>query len=73
MRDAVNYRKSRKYAQYIVCLIKNAELNSLQNQLNIIYNDIDSFLRKNDIKRFKINQNATLNELMKNLDEFKHN
>ena len=71
--DAVNHRKPREYAQCIIRLIKNVGLNSLQNQLNIIYNDIDFFLRKDDIKRSKINQNATLNELMKNFDEFKHN
>ena len=72
LRDVVNYRKFREYAQCIIRLIKNVGLNNLQNQLNIIYNHIDSFLQKNDIKRFKINQNVTLNELIKNLDEFKH-
>ena len=72
LRDVVNHREPRKYAQCIIRLIKNAGLNSLQNQLNIIYNGIDSSLRKGDIKRLKINQSAILNELMKNLDEFKH-
>ena len=54
LRDVFNRRESRKYAQKILRLVKNIELNNLQNQLNIIYNDIDLLLRKNNIKRFKI-------------------
>ena len=29
LRDVVNHRKFRKYAQCIICLIKNVELNNL--------------------------------------------
>ena len=51
-------------------MIKNIEFDNLQNQLNIIYNDIDSSLRKNNIKRFKID--VILNEFLKNLNDCKH-
>ena len=64
-------RESREYVQKILRLIKNIEFNNLQNQLNIIYNDIDSSLRKNDIKRFKFD--VILNKFLKNLNNCKHN
>ena len=69
-RDVFNRRKSQKYVQKILRLIKNIELDNLQNQLNIIYNNIDSSLRKNRIKRFKVN--VILNDFMKNLNDYKH-
>ena len=72
LRDAVNRREFRKYVQRIIQLIKNVSLNELQNQLNIIYNDINSSFKKNDIKKFKTDMNVILNNLMKNLDEIKH-
>ena len=68
--DAINRRKFREYAQKILRLIKNVDLNTLQIYLNIIYNDIDSLLRKNDIKRFKIE--IILNDILKNLNDCKH-
>ena len=70
LRDAINRRKSREYAQKIFRLIKSVDLNTLQTQLNIIYNDIDSLLRKNNIKRFKID--IILNDILKNLNDCKH-
>ena len=70
-RDVFNRRESRKYAQKFLHLIKNIEFDNLQNQLNIIYNDIDSSLRKNDIKRFEFN--VILNEFLKNLNDCKYN
>ena len=72
LRDAVNHRELHKYAQKVIRLIKDAELNLLQNQLNIIYNDIDFSLRKKDVKRSKIEAEVTLNNMMKNLNEIKH-
>ena len=69
-RDVFNRRESREYVQKILRLIKNVELNSLQNQLNIIYNDIDSSLRKNNIKRLKVD--VILNAFLKNLNDCKH-
>ena len=45
-RDVFNRRESRKYVQKILRLIKNVEFNNLQNQLNIIYNNINLLLRK---------------------------
>ena len=56
----------------MIRLIKDVELNLLQNQLNIIYNDINSSLRKGDVKRSKIKAKITLNSMMKNLNEAKH-
>ena len=72
LRDAANHREPREYAQCIVRLAKDAGLDSLQNQLDIIYNGIDSSLRKGDIKRPKVSQGATLDGLMEDLDESKH-
>ena len=72
LRDAVNHRKSREYIQKMIRLIKDAGLNLLQNQLNIIYNDIDFSLRKKDVKRSKIKAEVTLSNMMKNLNEAKH-
>ena len=69
-RDVFNRRESREYAQKILHLIKNIEFDNLQNQLNIIYNDINSLLRKNNIKRFKFD--VILNEFLKNLNNCKH-
>ena len=70
MRDAVNRREFRKYAQKILLLIKNANLNSAKNQLNVIYNDIDSSLRKNDVKRSKVDD--TINNMLELLNDCKH-
>ena len=72
LRDVVNHREFREYAQKMIRLIKDVELNLLQNQLNIIYNDIDFSLRKKDVKRSKIKVEVTLNSMMKNLNEAKH-
>ena len=72
MRNAVNHQKLREYAQKIIQLIKNVELNLLKNQLNIIYNDIDFLLRKKNMKRSKIETKITLNNMIKNFNETKY-
>ena len=56
----------------MIRLIKDVDFNLLQNQLNIIYNDIDFLLRKKNVKWLKINVKTTLNNIMKNLNEAKH-
>ena len=56
----------------MIQLIKDVGLDLLQNQLNIIYNDIDFSFRKENVKRLKIKAEITLNNMMKNLDEAKH-
>ena len=68
MRDVVNRRESREYAQKIIRSAKNAGLNSIQNLLNIIYNDIDLDLRR-DIKRPR---NPDLNAFLSELNESKY-
>ena len=50
LRNATNHRELRKYAQKIIRLVKDVDLNLLQNHLNIIYNDINFSLRKKDKK-----------------------
>ena len=56
----------------MIRLIKDIGLDLLQNQLNIIYNDINFLLRKKDVKRSKIKAKATLNNMIKNLNKIKH-
>ena len=70
LRDAVNRRELKKYVQKIFRLIKDVSLNNVKNQLNIIYNDINSSLRKKNIKRFK--KKITINDMLKNLNDCKH-
>ena len=49
----------------------NASLNNVKNQFDIIYNKIDSSLRKSDIKRLK--NEIIINEMLKNLNDCKQN
>ena len=72
LRDVVNRRESREYAQKIVRFAKNVELTTLQNQFDTIYNNIDSILRKRNVKRLKIEAKTTLSSMMKNLNDAKH-
>lgn len=72
LRDAINRRESREYAQKIVRLAKNVDMNTLQSQLDTIYNDLNLALRKNDIKRSRVDNDATLSEIMKNMNDSKH-
>ena len=71
LRNATNRREPQKYIQKIFRLTINVNLNNVKNQFNIIYNDIDSFLKKNDIKRSK--KEITINEMLKNLNDCKQN
>ena len=48
----------------------NVNLNNVKNQLNTIYNNIDSSLCKKNIKRLK--KDTTINEFLKNLNDCKH-
>ena len=70
LRDAINKREFKKYVQKILLLTKNANLNNAKNQLNIIYNEIDSFFRKKDVKRLK--NDDIVNSMLKLLNDCKH-
>ena len=71
LRNVVNQREFKKYIQKILLLTKNASLNNAKNQLNIIYNNINNSLRKNDVKRLK--NNNIVNNMFKLLNNCKHN
>lgn len=43
---------------------------NLQNQLDLIYNDIDIDVRAKNLRRFK--SNMSLNDLLSELNEFKY-
>ena len=49
----------------------NANLNSVKNQLNTIYNNINNSLRKSNIKRPK--EKITINKILKDLNDYKQN
>ena len=69
LRNAANRRELKKYAQKILRLAMNANLNNVKNQLDTIYNDIDSSFRKNDIKRSK--NDFIINDILKDLNDCK--
>jgi hypothetical protein len=50
MKNARRNRESRKYAQKIIRSTKSVELDSIFNQLNIIYNEVEMKLRR-DLRR----------------------
>ena len=70
LRDAINKREFKKYVQKILLLTKIVNLNSAKNQLNIIYNEIDSSFRKKNVKRFK--NDDIVNNMLKLLNDCKH-
>ena len=70
LRDAINRRKSKKYTQKIIRATKNVEIINVQNQLNLIYNDINIEMRVDDLRRFKTKM--ILNKLLSDLNKFKH-
>ena len=70
LQNVVNRHKFKKYIQKILLLTKNANLNSAKNQLNIIYNNINNSLRKNDVKQLK--NNNIVNNMLKLLNNCKH-
>lgn len=69
MNDARKRRKPREYAQKIIILTKFAEMNSIFNQFNVVYNDVDVKLKK-DLRRF-INT-TFLNDYFQKLNDFKN-
>ena len=70
MRDAINRRKFREYAQKIIRFVKNVDMINVQNRLNLIYNDINIDVRNDDFRRFKTI--IFLNDMLSDLNEFKH-
>ena len=68
MKNARKLRKSRKYVQKIIRLIKSAQMKFVFNQFNIIYNEIEVKLKR-DLKR-STNMN-TINEYFEELNECK--
>ena len=72
LKNIANRRELRKYAQKILQWVKNVSLISLQTQLDIIYNDINFSLKKNDIKFFKIIL-MILKNFLKQLNNYKYN
>ena len=70
LRDAINRREFKKYVQKIIRATKNVEMINVQNQLNFIYNDINIDERIDDLRRSKTKM--TLNELLSDLNKFKH-
>jgi hypothetical protein len=53
MRNVEKNRELRKYAQTVIRWVKFVEMINFFNQLNIVYNDIDSELRRDLKKSFK--------------------
>ena len=70
LRDTANRREPRKYVSKIVRLAKDANLTNIPNQLDIIYNGLDSELRRN-IRRPKAS--TTLDSFLGNFDDVKYN
>ena len=68
MKNARRNRESRKYAQKIIRLTKSAEMNSMFNQLNIIYNEIETTLQKN-VK--KSSNTITIDKFLQELNKCK--
>lgn len=69
LRDASNHREPREYAQKILRSAKDANLTTVGNHLDIIYNGLDSELRR-DIRRPKAD--TTLEEFLGTLDDAKY-
>ena len=74
IRDIVNHRELRKYAQKIIQTAKDVDMN-FQNQLNLIYNDIDVNVRADIMRCSKkkwFSTNYSLNSISLNsIDELK--
>ena len=71
IRDVINRRESREYAQKLFRFVKNVELIQLRNQLDVIYNDIELKIRQFNIRRFK--NDISLNDFLSNIDDVKYN
>ena len=70
LRNVAVQRESREYAQKIIRLIKNVDMISVFNQLDLIYNDIDIDVRADTLRRLK--NSITINEMFSDMNEFKH-
>ena len=68
MKNARKHRESREYVQKIIRLTKSAEMRSMFNQLNIIYNEIDATLKR-DLNRSS--STSTIDEFLQKLNEHK--
>ena len=68
MKNVQKLRKSKKYAQKIIRLVKSTQMKLVFNQLNIIYNDVKVKLRKN-LKKF-INMNI-IDDYLKKINKCK--
>ena len=69
LRDAQQKREPREFAQKILRAAKDAGLKDVKVQLDIIYNGLDSDLRR-DLRRPKAT--TALNEYLEELDDLKH-
>ena len=69
LRDILQKREPREFIQKILRSTKDTSLTRVKNQLNIIYNGLDSNLRRN-LRRLKTS--ISLNEYLKQLDNLKY-
>lgn len=68
MKNAKRLRELREYTQKIIKLIKSAKMNSMFNQLNVVYNGIDVKLRRDFRRSTNI---ITLDDYLQKLNGFK--
>lgn len=69
LRDAINRREPREYAQKIIRSAKDADTSRPKNQLDMIYNAVDSDLRR-DLR--KPEENSTISSYLAELNSHKH-
>ena len=69
MKNVKKHREFKKYAQKIMKCVKSTKMNSIFNQLNIIYNGINAELRKNLRRSFNA---ISLNIFLQDFDECKN-
>ena len=69
MKNVKRHRELKKYVQKIIRCAKSTQMNSIFNQLNIVYNDIDVELRK-DLRKFT--NTTILNIFLQDFDECKN-
>ena len=70
IRDAINRREFREYAQKILRFVKDAELVLSKNQFDVMFNDIDQKIRSSNIRRSR--NIISFNDFLTNMNEFKH-
>lgn len=69
IKNAKRNREFREYAQKVIRLAKFEKMNSIFNQFNIIYNDIDVKLRRDFKRPFNT---STVENFLQNLDDCKN-